>query len=1398
MRPASELTPDFTSELIAVWNEVFRRTDILPEDDFFDLGGDSLMATMIASRVQHRLGIDVAPGMLFNAPTPSRFAAAIKTMSTHRRRPSLSISRADRTKPVRVSTQQERMWFLQQMQPTGTAYNLGQALRLRGHLHVDSLRWSLGRLIDRHESLRTSFALQRGLPVQVIASQLAADLPMLDFSMVDPSGRLDAVITDMQAVTTTPFDLTALPLIRSRLYRLGDDDHILLAVTHHIISDHWSFGLLNRELSELYNAHVRGRAAEVAAVDEVQHADFVDSHARWMTDDALEDQLSYWKRQLAGMMPCEVPPDRPRPPSQTSDGAAIIIPFADDLARRVNAYARGRGASSFMVLLAVYQLLLHRYTGVDDIAVGCPVANRHRLASEDLISTFVNTLVFRTDLSGELTFNALVDRVKTVSLDAFAHQDVPFDRLVSELRPPRDPSRSPLFQAFFNVQNAPMPLPAFDGLAVECVSFDGRAAQFDFSLTIDTVWAKTITLDYNTDLFDAGRMHRMLGHYLALLEAALTAPAEPVRGLSMLTDSEIVALAAAEPGPTVAFDASTGVHDLVTAQARRTPHAPAVSFGEQTLTYADVERRARRLARQLIDAGVARGDAVGVHLERSAEMVVALLGVLKAGAHYLPLDPSFPAERLEFMQADAGIEVVVTTSNLMNSASPEERTKAICLDLLQDIDAPDAHELPIVVNGGADLAYVIYTSGSTGRPKGVQIEHRNVVNLLVSMADEPGMCSNDLLLSVTTLSFDISVLEIFLPLTTGAHVVIADRQTTLDPTRLAAAIERWRPTVMQATPTTWLMLIDAGWSGDTSLTVLCGGEPMIPELARSLLARCKVLWNVYGPTETTVWSTIKRIEPGFARITIGAPIANTTLKILDAHRRRLPCGLAGELLIGGAGVARGYLDRPDLTNERFVVDPDDPALRLYRTGDLAQRLPDGDIELLGRIDNQVKLRGHRIELGEIEAALEGHPAITRAVVTTRQFGAGDTRLVAYYTHDGDPGPTKLREHLQTTLPKYMVPSAYVALAEFPLTPNNKVDRNALPMPSVGSGEAAGDPPRPGIESKIASIWRSVLGVKRIDRDDDFFDLGGHSLLAIRVFAQLEELTGRTFPLSSLFKASTVCGFAELLQRDGWRTEWTSMVPVHPDGHLRPYFVVAPFLITALSFASLARHLGADRPLYVFQPQGMESDAPAHATVAEMAAHYISEMKQVQPRGPYAIGGHCAGNWVAFEMARQLQAAGDELALLVFIDSEPPGVLAPARHPMRHLLQRASHYLRDGRFHHALRWQMGLAVERLRTWRHGGSDRERVARVRAIHAQAHRDYKGGLVRGDALFIRSEESTMLTDKDWHLNWKDVITGELRVQSVPGTHATLVEDANAKAIAGLVSQALLPNDPRWLQER
>ena len=927
--------------------------------------------------------------------------------------------------------------------------------------------------------------------------------------------------------------------------------------------------------------------------------------------------------------------------------------------------------------------------------------------------------------------------------------------------------------------------PQFGELTVEPLTFDRRSAQFDVSIEIDPIWSNTVLLDYNTDVFDGDRMRRMLGHYLTLLDAVLAAPHRRISELEMLTAEELAVLDADEHAADVDYDRDALVHELVAARALHEPDAVAVSHAGRSLTYGELDARANQLAHHLIDLGIAPGQLVGIHLERSTEMVIALLATLKAGAAYLPLDPGFPVDRLEFMVADSRASVVITTAELRPSA-PDGPTY-VCLQR----DAATVSQRPSTDPGvrstSDDLAYVIYTSGSTGRPKGVQIEHRNVVNFLCSMTTEPGLDSSDVLLAVTTLSFDISVLEIFLPLVNGAHLVLVDRDTTLDPAALVAAMADHRPTIMQATPTTWRMLIDAGWRGDPELRVLCGGEAMPVDLAAALVTRCASLWNMYGPTETTVWSALKRIAPGVERVSIGTAIANTSLHVVDAHGHRLPVGIQGELLIGGEGLARGYLDRPELTAERFIPHPTDPSTRLYRTGDLAQRLPNGEIDVVGRMDGQVKVRGHRIELGEIETTLGAHPDVSHAVVTTHEFAPGDTRLVAYYTHLGEPRPAELRAHVQAVLPSYMVPHVFVPLDRFPLTPNKKVDRRALPAPVAAVVHDVSRPPRPGIEADLAAIWRDVLGTAEIDRDDDFFELGGHSLLAVRVFARIHELTGRSYPLTSLFQAPTVASLAELLQAEGWRTDWTSMTAVQPAGDRPPYFVVSPFLITALSFAGLARGLGPDQPLYVFQPQGMDSDAEAHTSVEQMAAHYIAEMRQVQRAGPYHLGGHCAGNWVAFEMAYQLQQAGEEVAALVLVDSEPPGIEPPPRNAALHLARRAVHYARDRRLRHGLAWQVGLLRERRKARRAGHADDARVAGVRAAHAEAHRRYRGRTVAGDATLVRSEESTILADKDWHLRWAEVITGTLRVAVVPGTHATLLRAGNVEVLASIVTSTL-----------
>ncbi len=1198
----------------------------------------------------------------------------------------------------------------------------------------------------------------------------------------------------MRELGSAPFDLARPPLFRFAVYRIDDEEHALFVCMHHIVADNWSFGVMAREVGAFYRATVTGALPGLPEL-ELQHVDFVRWHRSWLARGAITAQLTYWKRHLAALPVVELPADRPRPPVQTGRGASVIAPIPDRVAEGIRRLCREQSASPFMVMLAAFDVLLHRYTGAEDIVVGVPIANRNWLQSEALIASFVNALVLRADLSGDPSFRQLVDRVRQTALDAVAHQDVPFERLVEELRPPRDLSRSPLFQILFNVQNAPFSVPDLGAVRAEVLPITRDAAQFDLSFSVDWSVTRHVTVEYDTDLFDADRIERFLAHYWILLAAAAADPDCRVGELPLLSGGELAELEA-WAGSVGEGGGGVGVGGLFEAQVAVAPGAVAVRFEGERLSLGELNVRANRLARHLVASGVGAGELVGVWLERSLEMVVAVMAVVKSGGAFVPLDPAFPADRLEFMVADSGARVVVTDSGLLAGGGLGAGVEYVCVDRDAGLIGGYAGEDPGLGGAGDDLAYVIYTSGSTGRPKGVQVEHRSLANLLGAMAKRPGLAAGDVVVSVTTLSFDIALVELLVPLVVGAEVVVVGRETAADGPALVAELARSGATVMQATPSTWRMLIEAGWLGDGRLKALCGGEAMSRDLADQLLARCGSVWNMYGPTETTVWSAVAEVTAGDGPVPIGTPVDNTQLYVLDAHRQLLPVGVPGELFIGGEGVARGYLGRPELTAERFVPDPfrSAPGARMYRTGDLVRRrLPSGDIEFLGRVDTQLKVRGYRIEPGEIESVLVEHPDVAQAVVAAHEHGPGDTRLAAYIvpaSPASPPHPHQLRAHLRTKLPDYMVPAAYILLPALPTTPNNKIDRTQLPNPDADAAPAAvSSAPRPGLEAELASIWEGVLGVKGIGRDDDFFDLGGHSLLAIRVFGRVEALTGRRPPLSTLFRAPTIARFALLLGADESRQRWTSLVPVQTNGARRPFFYVSPFLITALSFSHLARHLGPDQPVYVIQPQGMEHDEPLHTSVEDMAAHYVKEMKDVQPCGPYWLGGHCAGSWVAFEMARQLQGCGDEIRLLVLVDSEPPGIAAPTVSSPRYLALRLAHYWRDGRLLRAAQWKLSVVFERIvvRRLRRADEQRRRIAELRAVHARAHGAYRGGLVDGDALLIRSSEHALDRSRDWHLQWNQLVRGRLTVAVVPGAHSALSQNATAAAVASAIRAAM-----------
>jgi amino acid adenylation domain-containing protein len=905
----------------------------------------------------------------------------------------------ERARQFPLSFSQQRLWFLEQLVPGSAAYNVPTAVRIRGPLDVALWQRCCNEIVRRHEALRTTFADVGGQPMQIVSDAAQPELSVLDCSHVREP-ELEAEIQRLaREEIQRPFDLRRGPLLRVKFFRLAPEEHVLVLTMHHIVADLWSMAVAVQEMMALYQAF---RAGAPPALPElpIQYADYATWQRKKLEGDALAKDLAYWKKALEGAPPVlELPTDRPRPAVQTSRGGSRPFELPGSLASQVRALSQREGATPFMTLLAVFQVLLHRYSNQDDVVVGTPIANRSRPEIERLIGFFVNTLAVRTDLSGNPSFRELLARVRQTCLGAYAHQDLPFERLVEELHPQRDLSRSPVFQVSFIYQNIPMPDFEVAGLRVAPLAVESSTARFDLELQLfERADGLSGFFEYNRDLFDASTIDGLARRLRRLVEAVVADPDRGIAELPLLSEEERRHLAVELNDTRRAWPGLSWAHRAFEEQARETPAAEALRFEDEALSYAELDARSNRLARHLNRLGVGRDVLVGICADRSPDMVVALLATLKAGGAYVPLDPSYPRERIAFMLEDSGLRVLLTQRHLV-AELPSTSARMVCLD---EIDAELAAEAadPLASDVGADdLAYVIYTSGSTGKPKGVQVRHEALANFLRSMQERPGIGSEDALLAVTTLCFDISMLELLLPLVSGARAVLVSREVAADGRRLREALESSRATIMQATPSTWRLLLEAGWAAAPGFRMLCGGEALPRELAQQLLATGAALWNMYGPTETTIWSAVARVGPG--PISIGEPIANTELHVLDRQRQLVPPGVAGELYIGGAGLARGYLGRPELTAERFVHHPFEIGLgqRLYRTGDLVRRRSNGSIEFLGRIDHQVKLRGFRIELGEIESVLAQQAAVRQAVVTVREDVPGDQRLVAYVVAD---------------------------------------------------------------------------------------------------------------------------------------------------------------------------------------------------------------------------------------------------------------------------------------------------------------------------------------------------------------------------------------------------------------
>jgi len=1025
-----------------------------------------------------------------------------------------------------LSAGQRRLWFLDRLEG-GNHYNENLSVRVKGDLDHGVVKRVIQEISRRHEVMRSTIVLVDGEPIQRITPPQPWELPVIDLRPLPERNRETEAGRLAGEEGRKPFDLDKGPLWRFTLLRVAESGHILLVIAHHIAMDGSSATIFWKEFGLLYQAFVNGRPSPLPDLA-IQYADYAAWQTKRYESEAATQQLNYWTRQLAGAPPLlDLPTDRPRPPIQTFRGAKHFFSLPQPLITELKALGRREQATFFMVLLAALQVLIARYTQKDDISVGTPIANRSHPEIEGLIGFFVNTLVLRGDLSGDPSFLELLRRIRRTTLEAFENQNLPFEKFVGTARAERSQAHSPLFQVLLIHQNSPSPTFVVPGLSVEPFKFDFGVAKFDLTLAVrEEPQGLSCMLEYNSDLFNAARVERMAEHLLVLLRGIVAEPERRLSELPLLTDTEHRQIV--EWNDTNAdCPANACLHELFEAQSKRTPGAVALEFNGERLTYSELNQRSAQFAHRLQALGVGPNVPVAVYVERSLEMVIALLGILKAGGAYLPIDLSFPQDRIAFMLEDAQPRVLVTVAKLQ-AKLPSHQAEVVCVD---DFVPPD----PTVAAQGAEpqhLAYIIYTSGSTGKPKGVEICHRSVVNFLTSMRTAPGLDAQDTLLSVTTPSFDIFGLEVWLPLTTGATVVMVSPETARDGRELKRAIRNCGATVMQATPSTWRLLLEAGWEGDSKFKILCGGEAWAPDLAEQLLARCGSLWNMYGPTETTIWSAVYPVLKG-ERVLLGRPIANTQFYVVDARLQLLPVGVPGELLIGGDGVARGYWNRAELTAVKFIPDCFSRSgdSRLYRTGDLVRYLPDGNLDFLGRIDQQVKIRGFRIELEEIERVLLSHSGVRQAAVIVREDG--EKQLVAYVVPAEESVCTipELRDHLKRKLPDYMVPTAYVSLPALPLTPNRKLDRKALPVPGADVARALSGgyvPPDNQTEEKIASIWQDVLGIAQVGRDDNFFDLGGHSLLMVKVNSRVRELFNREVSMVDMFGSTTVRALARHL------------------------------------------------------------------------------------------------------------------------------------------------------------------------------------------------------------------------------------------------------------------------------
>ncbi|MEG3875944.1 amino acid adenylation domain-containing protein [Microcoleus sp. herbarium7] len=1331
--------------------------------------------------------------------------ALLEKWKTGKFRSSAIPKRSDSNR-IPLSFSQQRLWFIDRLYQGSSFYNIPTAIHLKGMLDVTALKQSLNEIMKRHEAWRTSFVIIDRQPFQAIASESTWELPIVNLEHL--SGKnWDAEVQKIAIEEAKkPFNLSQAPLVRATLLRLSETEHIFLLTMHHIVSDGWSISVFAGEFAALYAAFSTGQSPSLQELP-IQYADF----AIWQRDrlqgEILATQLNYWKQQLGGDLPVlQLPVDRSRPTITTFNGAKQYFTFSKTLTEALSKLSQQEEVTLFMTLLAAFNTLLYRHSEQEDILIGSSIANRNQAELEGILGLFVNTLVMRNDLSGDPSFRTLLSRVRGVTLDAYAHQDLPFEKLVEELQPDRDLSRNPLFQVMFVLQNTPNSDREMAGLTLRSLEFDSGTSQFDIFLSIgDSKEGLTGFFEYSTDLFDAATITGLIDNFQTLLGSIVANPDRPISELPILTAKQREQLLLEWNNTRTTYPQDASLHQLFERQVEHFPDSLALIERSEKVTYGQLNQKVNQLAHYLQKLGVTTETLVGICLDRSVEMIVGILAILKAGGAYIPLDPNYPVDRLSFMVSDSQVSLVISHSSLIDRF---QQIQVICLDNDWEMIDRESQENPATTSRSDNLAYVIYTSGSTGTPKGVLGTHRGTVNGLHWLWKTYPFEREEICCQKTAISFVDSVWEIFAPLLQGIPIFIIPDPIVKDTKLFLETLDRHHVTRVILVPSLLRLILDTYGNLTKKLSKLklwiTSGEALPLDLARSfqkLLPSAKLI-NLYGSSEVSANATYydtSLLPEKATSVPIGHPIDNTQVYIFDRHLQPTTVGVCGELYIGGDGLAKGYLNRPELTEERFILTPNS---KLYKTGDLARYLHDGNLEYLGRRDEQVKIRGFRVELAEIESAILQHPDIRESVVIIRDDTQGDKHLIAYIvTNEPDLVP-QISSYLQEQLPDYMIPSAFVVLDAIPLTPNGKVDKRSLPTDNLIRSNSTKSfvSPRNISELGLVKIWENLLAINSIGITDNFFELGGHSFLAVRLMAQIYERFGQNLPLSILFENPTIEKLAKIVSQPTNLSSGSPLVALNSSGSRTPFFCVHAAGGDILAYLSLADKIGEDQPFYALEqsPNSLEVEAKS---VEETAAYYLQEIRAVQPEGPYLLGGWCFGGVVAFEMAQQLQKQGQKIDLLVVIDAIlPETVIKPTKDDDAKFLIRLAESIKNWfgiDFSVSYDEMRSLSLDEQfqllnRKANFIVSDTEITQHIRDYkvfksHVQAMRDYvpqvyphKITLFRASDKIAHDFESTEFHSDDLLLGWGKCSQQAIEVIEVPGNHFSMFAEPHVQKLA------------------